>query len=108
MNPLLSLVLHAITHPAAQTLGWTLIHFLWQGTALGLLAWLALVLLRHASAKARELEGVIAAANAGDAVARYSVGASAGIAPLSGDVTPGSIIDAADKVMYARKKERRG
>jgi diguanylate cyclase (GGDEF)-like protein len=62
----------------------------------------------HASAKARELEGVIAAANAGDAVARYSVGASAGIAPLSGDVTPGSIIDAADKVMYARKKERRG
>jgi diguanylate cyclase (GGDEF)-like protein len=62
----------------------------------------------HASAKARELEGVIAAASAGDAVTRYSVGASAGIAPLSGDATPGSIIDAADKVMYARKKERRG
>lgn len=62
----------------------------------------------HASAKARELEGVIAAASAGDATTRYSVGASAGIAALSGDVTPDTIIDAADKGMYARKKERRG
>jgi diguanylate cyclase (GGDEF)-like protein len=62
----------------------------------------------NASAKARELEGVIAATNAGDAAARYSVGASAGVAELSGNATPGAIIDAADKGMYARKKERRG
>ncbi len=49
MTTLLSLV----GQPWAQTLGWTLIHFLWQGLALGLAAWLGLVLLRGASAKAR-------------------------------------------------------
>jgi diguanylate cyclase (GGDEF)-like protein len=62
----------------------------------------------HAAAKARELETVIAAASAGDGAVRYSVGASAGIVPLSGDATPEAISDAADKAMYARKKERRG
>ncbi|GLH67507.1 M56 family metallopeptidase [Geothrix edaphica] len=49
MTPLLSLA-HA---PWAQALGWSLLHFLWQGAALGLLAWLLLALLRGASAKAR-------------------------------------------------------
>jgi len=49
MTPILS----PLQHPLAQTLGWTLLHFLWQGTALGLLAWLALALLRCGSAKAR-------------------------------------------------------
>jgi beta-lactamase regulating signal transducer with metallopeptidase domain len=49
MTTLLSLMLH----PLAQALAWTLIHFLWQGAALGLLAWLALVLLRGATARAR-------------------------------------------------------
>jgi beta-lactamase regulating signal transducer with metallopeptidase domain len=49
MTTLLSLV----GQPWAQTLGWTLIHFLWQGAALGLAAWLGLVLLRGASARAR-------------------------------------------------------
>ncbi len=49
MTTLLSLM----GQPWAHTLGWTLIHFLWQGAALGLLAWLALVLLRRASATAR-------------------------------------------------------
>ncbi len=49
MTPLLSLA----QHPWAQHLGWTLIHFLWQGAALGLLAWLTLTLLRGSSAKAR-------------------------------------------------------
>jgi len=62
----------------------------------------------HAAAKARELETVIAAASAGDGSTRYSVGASAGIVPLMGDTTPEAISDAADKAMYARKKERRG
>ncbi|NWJ41054.1 MAG: M56 family metallopeptidase, partial [Geothrix sp.] len=49
MTTLLSLV----GQPWAQILGWTLIHFLWQGAALGLAAWLGLVLLRGASARAR-------------------------------------------------------
>ncbi|MFZ1375655.1 MAG: M56 family metallopeptidase, partial [Geothrix sp.] len=49
MTTLLSLV----SQPWAQTLGWTLLHFLWQGAALGLAAWLGLVLLRGSSAKAR-------------------------------------------------------
>ncbi|WP_243295120.1 M56 family metallopeptidase [Geothrix mesophila] len=49
MNPLLSVV----REPWAQALGWSLLHFLWQGAALGLLAWLALALLRGVSARAR-------------------------------------------------------
>lgn len=49
MTPILTL----LQHPLAQALGWTLLHFLWQGAALGLLAWLALLLLRGASARAR-------------------------------------------------------
>jgi len=49
MNALLSLV----HEPWAQALGWSLLHFLWQGAALGLLAWLALALLRGASARTR-------------------------------------------------------
>ena len=42
-----------LLHPWAQTLAWTLLHFLWQGAVLGLLAWGSLGLLRSASAKAR-------------------------------------------------------
>jgi len=49
MNQLLPLV----REPWAQALGWSLLHFLWQGATLGLLAWLLLALLRGASAKAR-------------------------------------------------------
>ncbi len=62
----------------------------------------------HAAAKARELEAAIAAAGTGEGAARICVGASAGIVPLSGDATSAGISDAADKAMYARKKERRG
>ncbi len=46
-------LLTLMQHPLAQALGWTLLHFLWQGAALGLLAWLALLLLRGASARGR-------------------------------------------------------
>jgi len=54
MNPLsMSSALSLVREPWAQALGWTLLHFLWQGAALGLLAWLLLTLLRGASAKAR-------------------------------------------------------
>ena len=49
MSPLLLLTKLAW----AQTLGWTLLHFVWQGLLLGLLAWLGLALLRGASARAR-------------------------------------------------------
>jgi diguanylate cyclase (GGDEF)-like protein len=62
----------------------------------------------QAAAKAQELETVIAAAHAGDGAVRYSVGASAGVVPLSGDDRPAAISDAADKAMYARKRQRRG
>jgi beta-lactamase regulating signal transducer with metallopeptidase domain len=39
--------------PWAQALGWSLVHFLWQGAAIALLAWIGLLLLRGASARAR-------------------------------------------------------
>ena len=49
MTPLLSLV----SQPWAHTLGWTLLHFIWQGALLGLLAWMTLALLRGADTKVR-------------------------------------------------------
>ncbi|WLT31874.1 M56 family metallopeptidase [Geothrix sp. PMB-07] len=49
MTTLLSLVLQ----PWAQALSWTLLHFLWQGLVLGLLAWGTLALMRGSSARAR-------------------------------------------------------
>jgi diguanylate cyclase (GGDEF)-like protein len=62
----------------------------------------------QAAAKARELENIIARAAVTHGAAKLSVGASAGIVPLAGDATPAAILHAADKAMYARKKERRG
>jgi diguanylate cyclase (GGDEF)-like protein len=61
-----------------------------------------------AAGKARDLENVIAQIVIPYGTARLSVGASAGIVALTADADPGAIIDAADKAMYARKKERRG
>ncbi|HJW72603.1 MAG TPA: M56 family metallopeptidase [Geothrix sp.] len=49
MNPILSLA----REPWAQALGWTLVHFLWQGAVLGLVAWLTLLLMRGLGARAR-------------------------------------------------------
>jgi diguanylate cyclase (GGDEF)-like protein len=62
----------------------------------------------QATAKAGELETAIAAAGVRHGDARLSVGASAGIVPLAPDATPAEISDAADKAMYAHKKQRRG
>jgi diguanylate cyclase (GGDEF)-like protein len=62
----------------------------------------------QATAKASELELAIAAASISYGDARLSVGASAGIVPLAPHATPAEISDAADKAMYARKKQRRG
>lgn len=54
MNPFsLNALSSLLREPWTQSLGWSLLHFLWQGAALGLLAWLALALLRGASARAR-------------------------------------------------------
>ncbi len=59
-----------------------------------------------AAAKARELEKLIEAVGVTHAKARLSVGASAGVAPLRADMSPAEVIDAADRAMYGRKKER--
>ena len=62
----------------------------------------------QAAAKARELEKLIEAGGIVHGEARLAVGASAGLVALSADATPAQMIDAADKAMYARKRERRG
>jgi diguanylate cyclase (GGDEF)-like protein len=64
--------------------------------------------MQQASVKARDLEQVVAAVVVEHDAARLSVGASAGLVALAGTATPAQMIDAADKAMYARKKERRG
>jgi diguanylate cyclase (GGDEF)-like protein len=62
----------------------------------------------QAAAKAHELETIIGQIGVMHGSAQVSVGASAGIVPLSAAATPDAIIDAADKAMYVRKKARRG
>ena len=61
-----------------------------------------------AAAKARELEKLIEAVSVAHGEARLAVGGSAGQVPLVVGATPEQMIDAADKAMYTRKKERRG
>jgi diguanylate cyclase (GGDEF)-like protein len=62
----------------------------------------------QAQAKARELETVIEAASLLRGKQQLHVGASAGTAPLDAEFDPDALIDAADRAMYARKRERRG
>jgi diguanylate cyclase (GGDEF)-like protein len=59
-------------------------------------------------AKGRELERLIVAAAARQIGAALWVGASAGLVAIEERATPAVLIDAADKAMYARKRERRG
>jgi diguanylate cyclase (GGDEF)-like protein len=61
----------------------------------------------QARAKARGLEAEIAATRLPHGDALLTVGASAGLVILTPDATPESAIDAADRAMYLRKKERR-
>jgi diguanylate cyclase (GGDEF)-like protein len=61
----------------------------------------------QASAKAHELENIIAGTAVTHGPVRLAVGASAGSVPLVGDATPAAILEAADQAMYARKRERR-
>ena len=62
----------------------------------------------QATAKARELEAMIAQVGIPHGKARIEVAASIGIAPLVEDASPADIIAAADQAMYVRKDERRG
>jgi diguanylate cyclase (GGDEF)-like protein len=61
-----------------------------------------------AAAKARDLEQVIGGTIVVHRDARIAVGASVGIAPLAPGAGAAAMLDAADRAMYARKKERRG
>jgi len=62
----------------------------------------------QAVAKARELEKLIEQTSFAYGSAQFSVGASAGIVLLRPDQDSAQTLDAADRAMYARKKERRG
>lgn len=62
----------------------------------------------QATAKARQLEAMIAQVGIPHGKARIEVAASIGVAPLVEDASPADIIAAADQAMYARKDERRG
>jgi diguanylate cyclase (GGDEF)-like protein len=62
----------------------------------------------QAAAKARELEKIVEAAAFVRDGRRLAVGASAGTVPLDAALDPAALIDAADRAMYARKRERRG
>lgn len=62
----------------------------------------------QAMMRARDLEMRIDELPVTHGLAQLSVGASVGVTLLSGDIDVAALIDAADKTMYARKKERRG
>jgi len=61
----------------------------------------------HAAARAADLEQRIETLRVRQGAAELSVGASAGVAALRGDLDAAAVIDTADKAMYARKRERR-
>lgn len=75
------------------------------GDEFGVLMWNADEAL--ALAKAAELETVIAQLRADYRGVTLSVGASAGVVPLSPEASAAETIDAADRAMYARKKASR-
>ena len=62
----------------------------------------------QATAKARQLEAMIAQVGIPHGKARIEVAASIGVAPLVEGASPADTIAAADQAMYARKDERRG
>jgi len=61
----------------------------------------------QAAAKAKEQEKIIQAAGLVHGEERLAVGASAGTVLLDPSLDPAMLIDAADRVMYARKRKRR-
>jgi diguanylate cyclase (GGDEF)-like protein len=60
-----------------------------------------------AGVRARELETRIEWLSLAQGPVRLGVGASAGVVPLRPELDAAGTIDAADKAMYARKRERR-
>lgn len=62
----------------------------------------------RAVAKAHDLERLIEEAHIPHGSMRLNVGASAGVVSLSGAAELTQLLDAADRAMYARKRERRG
>ena len=75
------------------------------GDEFGVLIWNASE--THAAAKARELERIVGAVSVDYGEARLAAGASVGSVPLVADASPAHMIDAADRAMYARKRERK-
>jgi diguanylate cyclase (GGDEF)-like protein len=61
----------------------------------------------QAGVRARELENRVEWLSLAQGPARLGVGASAGVVALSPELDAAQVIEAADKAMYARKKERR-
>jgi len=61
----------------------------------------------HAAGKARALEDIIGSATITRGAGKLAVGASAGLVALSPLDTPEQAIDAADRAMYVRKREKR-
>jgi diguanylate cyclase (GGDEF)-like protein len=61
----------------------------------------------QAGVRARELENRIEWLSLAQGPARLGVGASAGVVPLNPELDAAGVIDAADRAMYARKRERR-
>ncbi len=61
----------------------------------------------HAASKARALEEIVAGAAVMRGAAKLAVGASTGLVALSPLDTPAQAIDAADRAMYVRKREKR-
>src|SRR5688500_7303894 len=51
-----------LQEPAARAIGWALLHFIWQGTVVGLIAAVALALLRRNDADVRYVVATIALA----------------------------------------------
>lgn len=49
-----------LQEPAIQAVGWALVHFLWQGALIGVLAGLSLRILRHGAADVRYVVAAIA------------------------------------------------
>ncbi len=75
------------------------------GDEFGVLMWNAAV--RQATVRAHELETRIARLRLVHGAAQLSVGASAGVTALRADLDVARAIDAADKAMYTRKKQKR-
>jgi diguanylate cyclase (GGDEF)-like protein len=60
----------------------------------------------NALARARDLEMLVGEAAIGEGAPRLEVGASAGVARLDSTLTVAQAIDAADRAMYMRKREK--